>query len=114
MSLRRLRAGGSVPVRVTGHRNRDGAPLGAYCPATTVRRREAIALSQWGCVGVPARGPVFATQLEFYRQAVLFRLPMHVAAKLAALNEMCPALSRTQLVGDLLSATCRRRADTSP
>lgn len=33
-----------------------------------------------------------------------FRLPVHVAAKLAALEEMYPGKSRTQLVGDLLSA----------
>ena len=37
-----------------------------------------------------------------------FRLPVHVAAKLAALDEMYPTKSRTQLVGwlvgDLLSA----------
>ena len=33
-----------------------------------------------------------------------FRLPVHVAAKLAALEEMYPTKSRTPLVGDLLSA----------
>lgn len=33
-----------------------------------------------------------------------FRLPVHVAAKLAALEELYPAKSRTQLVGDLLAA----------
>lgn len=33
-----------------------------------------------------------------------FRLPVHVAAKLAALEGMYPTKSRTQLVGDLLSA----------
>lgn len=33
-----------------------------------------------------------------------FRLPVHVAAKLAALEELYPTKSRTQLVGDLLSA----------
>jgi hypothetical protein len=33
-----------------------------------------------------------------------FRLPIHVAAKLAALEHMYPAKSRTQLVGDLLAA----------
>lgn len=32
-----------------------------------------------------------------------FRLPVHVAAKLAALEELYPSKSRTQLVGDLLS-----------
>lgn len=33
-----------------------------------------------------------------------FRLPVHVAAKLAALCELYPNKTRTQLVGDLLSA----------
>ncbi len=33
-----------------------------------------------------------------------FRLPVHVAAKIAALCEMYPTKSRTQVVGDLLSA----------
>ena len=33
-----------------------------------------------------------------------FRLPVHVAAKIAALEEMYPQRSRTQIVGDLLSA----------
>lgn len=33
-----------------------------------------------------------------------FRLPVHVAAKLAALEDLYPARSRTQLVGDLLAA----------
>lgn len=33
-----------------------------------------------------------------------FRLPVHVAAKLAALCEMYPLRSRTELVGDLLSS----------
>lgn len=33
-----------------------------------------------------------------------FRLPVHVAAKLAALEELYPTRSRTQLVGDLLTA----------
>lgn len=32
-----------------------------------------------------------------------FRLPVHVAARLAALEELYPTKSRTQLVGDLLS-----------
>lgn len=32
-----------------------------------------------------------------------FRLPVHVAAKLSALEELYPTKSRTQLVGDLLS-----------
>ncbi len=33
-----------------------------------------------------------------------FRLPVHVAAKLAALEELYPTKSRTQLVGDLLAS----------
>jgi hypothetical protein len=33
-----------------------------------------------------------------------FRLPVHVAAKLAALCELYPNKSRTEIVGDLLSA----------
>jgi len=33
-----------------------------------------------------------------------FRLPVHVAAKLAALSDMYPGKSKTQIVGDLLSA----------
>lgn len=33
-----------------------------------------------------------------------FRLPVHVAARLAALEELYPTRSRTQLVGDLLAA----------
>jgi hypothetical protein len=33
-----------------------------------------------------------------------FRLPVHVAAKLAALEEIYPTKTRTQLVGDLLAA----------
>ena len=33
-----------------------------------------------------------------------FRLPVQVAAKLAALEELYPTRSRTQLVGDLLAA----------
>lgn len=33
-----------------------------------------------------------------------FRLPVHVAARIAALCEMYPSKSRTQIVGDLLSA----------
>jgi len=32
-----------------------------------------------------------------------FRLPVHVAAKLAALAELFPSKSRTEIVGDLLS-----------
>ena len=33
-----------------------------------------------------------------------FRLPVHVAAKIAALGEMYPQKTKTQIVGDLLSA----------
>ena len=33
-----------------------------------------------------------------------FRLPVHVAAKIAALCEMYPQKTKTQIVGDLLSA----------
>ena len=33
-----------------------------------------------------------------------FRLPVHVAAKIAALSELYPAKSKTQIVGDLLAA----------
>jgi hypothetical protein len=33
-----------------------------------------------------------------------FRLPVHVAAKLAALEEMFPNKTRTEIVGDLLTA----------
>ncbi len=33
-----------------------------------------------------------------------FRLPVHVAAKLAALAEMYPQKTKTQIVGDLLAA----------
>jgi hypothetical protein len=33
-----------------------------------------------------------------------FRLPVHVAAKISALCDLYPAKSRTQIVGDLLSA----------
>ena len=36
-----------------------------------------------------------------------FRLPVHVAARIAALCEMYPTKSRTQIVGDLLSAALR-------
>lgn len=33
-----------------------------------------------------------------------FRLPVHVAAKIAALSEMYPHRTRTEIVGDLLAA----------
>jgi hypothetical protein len=41
-----------------------------------------------------------------------FRLPVHVAAKLAALCELYPNKTRTQIVGDLL-ATAIEGAGTS-
>ena len=37
-----------------------------------------------------------------------FRLPVHVAAKLAALEDLYPTRSRTQLVGDLLAPEVER------
>ena len=43
-----------------------------------------------------------------------FRLPTHVAAKLAALEEMFPGRSRTQLVGDLLASALSEAADALP
>lgn len=46
---------------------------------------------------VPDNGRLTSKQFSF-------RLPVHVAAKLAALEEMYPTRTRTQLVGDLLAA----------
>lgn len=43
-----------------------------------------------------------------------FRLPVHVAAKLAAIGEMYPRKSRTEIVGDLLSAALEEFAETLP
>jgi len=43
-----------------------------------------------------------------------FRLPTHVAAKLAALEDLYPTRSRTQLVGDLLSAAIADVEKTLP
>jgi hypothetical protein len=43
-----------------------------------------------------------------------FRLPVHVAAKLAALVEVFPAKSRTQIVGDLLSTASDAAAEGLP
>ena len=46
-----------------------------------------------------------------------FRLPVHVAAKLAALEQLDPTRSRMQLVGDLLSAAIsevERNLDSFP
>ncbi len=40
-----------------------------------------------------------------------FRLPVHVAAKIAALCEMYPTKSRTQIVGDLLSTALQGLED---
>jgi len=47
--------------------------------------------------GAPDNSRVTAKQYSF-------RLPVQVAAKLAALEELYPTWSRTQLVGDLLTA----------
>ena len=47
--------------------------------------------------GAPDNSRVTAKQYSF-------RLPVQVAAKLAALEELYPTRSRTQLVGDLLTA----------
>jgi hypothetical protein len=41
---------------------------------------------------------------HLYPKQFSFRLPVHVAAKLAALEEMYPKRTRTEIVGDLLSA----------
>lgn len=38
------------------------------------------------------------------KQQFSFRLPVHIAAKLAALSELYPAKNRTQIVADLLTA----------
>lgn len=38
------------------------------------------------------------------RKQLSFRLPVHVAARIAALCEMYPSRSRTQIVADLLSS----------
>lgn len=43
-----------------------------------------------------------------------FRLPVHIAAKLSALAELYPSKSRTQLVGDLLSAAIADVEQTLP
>jgi hypothetical protein len=43
-----------------------------------------------------------------------FRLPVHVAAKLAALEDLYPTKSRTQLVGDLLAAALVEIVDKLP
>lgn len=43
-----------------------------------------------------------------------FRLPVHVAAKLAAIGEMYPHKSRTQIVGDLLSTAIEEWALNLP
>jgi hypothetical protein len=43
-----------------------------------------------------------------------FRLPVHVAAKLAALEALYPTRSRTLLVGDLLSAAIGEVEKTLP
>lgn len=43
-----------------------------------------------------------------------FRLPVHVAAKIAALCEMYPHRSRTEIVGDLLSTAIDEFLDGLP
>lgn len=43
-----------------------------------------------------------------------FRLPVHVAAKLAAIAEMYPTKSRTQIVGDLLATAIDAWASELP
>jgi hypothetical protein len=43
-----------------------------------------------------------------------FRLPVHVAAKLAALAEMYPQKTRTEIVGDLLSTAIDEVAKAMP
>ena len=43
-----------------------------------------------------------------------FRLPVHVAAKLAAISEMYPHKTRTQIVGDLLSTAIEEWASNLP
>lgn len=43
-----------------------------------------------------------------------FRLPVHVAAKLAALCELYPSKTRTQIVGDLLAAAIDASVDGLP
>lgn len=43
-----------------------------------------------------------------------FRLPVHIAAKIAALGEMYPSKNRTQIVTDLLTAALADLAQTLP
>jgi len=43
-----------------------------------------------------------------------FRLPVHIAAKIAALGEMYPSKNRTQIVADLLTAALADLEDTLP
>lgn len=43
-----------------------------------------------------------------------FRLPVHVAAKLAALCELYPRRSRTEIVGDLLASALSELEDALP
>lgn len=43
-----------------------------------------------------------------------FRLPVHVAAKLAALSDIYPQKTKTQLVADLLSAALAEMESTLP
>lgn len=43
-----------------------------------------------------------------------FRLPVHVAAKIAALCELYPTRTRTEIVGDLLSAALEDAIEALP
>lgn len=43
-----------------------------------------------------------------------FRLPVHVAAKLAALCELYPSKTRTQIVGDLLATAIEQAVEGLP
>src|SRR5690348_225785 len=43
-----------------------------------------------------------------------FRLPVHVAAKLAALCELYPSKTRTQIVGDLLATAIESAVEGLP
>ena len=57
--------------------------------------------------GAPDNSRVTAKQYSF-------RLPVQVAAKLAALEELYPTRSRTQLVGDLLTAAINELEQNLP
>jgi hypothetical protein len=51
---------------------------------------------------------------HLYPKQFSFRLPVHVAAKLAALEEMYPKRTRTEIVGDLLSAALSELENALP